>query len=77
MRLLPVGGDGTLRIFPREVRVGGYAVPAGTEVWCYMYAAHRSASYWKDPDSFRPVGYVGHACSSFKIWRALLFERSE
>lgn len=56
MRLLPVGGDGTLRIFPREVRVGGYAVPAGTEVWCYMYATHRSPSFWDDPDSFRPVG---------------------
>jgi cytochrome P450 len=34
--------------------LGGYAVPAGTDVFISPYFIHRHPDYWQDADSFRP-----------------------
>ena len=34
--------------------LGGYAVPAGTDVLLCLYLLHRHPRYWKEPEAFRP-----------------------
>ncbi len=58
MRLLPVAADGTLRVFPRDMQLGPYRVPAGTEIWVYLYAIHNSSRCWEQPEQFLPVGFA-------------------
>jgi hypothetical protein len=55
MRLLPVSGDGISRVFPHDVVLGGFQIPAGTTVWMYMYAIHSSSRVWAAPDQYMPV----------------------
>lgn len=38
--------------------LGGTAVPAGTLVWCSMWAAHRDPRWYPEPDAFRPQRWL-------------------
>ena len=54
----------TMRLYPpawaigREatspVRIGGYDVPAGTQLWAAQWVVHRDARFFPDPERFRP-----------------------
>lgn len=54
----------TLRLYPpafattREttepVTLGGYELPAGTQVMCSQWVLHRDGRFWDEPDSFDP-----------------------
>jgi len=56
--------DEALRMYPpgwllsrrtiAEDTLGGYTVPAGTDVLLCLYLLHRHPRYWKEPDAFRP-----------------------
>jgi cytochrome P450 len=60
--------DETLRLYPpgwllsrRTIRpdvLGGYEVPAGTDVLLSPYLLHRHPRYWKDPDGFKPERFA-------------------
>ncbi|KAJ3335775.1 hypothetical protein HDU93_004441 [Gonapodya sp. JEL0774] len=41
------------RVAPRDTVLGGYQIPAGTEVNVCRYALHRGP-WWKNPDDFNP-----------------------
>ena len=41
-----------------DCTVGGYAVPAGSNVQLCCYAAHRDARYFPEPDRFRPERWL-------------------
>lgn len=59
----------TLRLYPaapmiprravREATVGGYTVPAGSEVIVWVYFTHRDAREFPEPDAFRPERFEG------------------
>jgi cytochrome P450 len=59
----------TLRLYPaapmiprravREATVGGYVVPAGSEVIVWVYFTHRDARAFPDPEAFRPARFLG------------------
>jgi cytochrome P450 len=34
--------------------LGGYVVPAGSNVMINIYGLHRHPAYWRDPDAFQP-----------------------
>jgi cytochrome P450 len=38
----------------REVIVGGYRIPAGTNVMVGVYALHHDPTLWTDPETFNP-----------------------
>lgn len=42
-------------------RLGGYHVPAGTDIFICPYLLHRHARHWQDPDEFRPERFVAVA----------------
>ncbi|NUQ75647.1 MAG: cytochrome P450 [Polyangiaceae bacterium] len=37
-----------------DCEIGGYHVPAGTQVWISQYVMHRDPRYFNDPEVFRP-----------------------
>ena len=45
-------------VFPRRAleadELGGYAVPAGTDILLPTYVIHRHPRYWREPEAFRP-----------------------
>ncbi|GBG70035.1 hypothetical protein CBR_g4863 [Chara braunii] len=53
MRLYTIGG-----FFSRETmhdaKLGGYAIPQGTTVFCNIYGVHRNPDVYPDPETFRP-----------------------
>ena len=53
MRLLPpVYGVGREAV--EEVEIGGYTIPAGSNVGLHFYRAHRHPDFWNDPEKFDP-----------------------
>ena len=77
MRRLPVTRmviEESLRLYPpvwmlprRAVdrdEIGGYDVPAGSEVLLSVYSMHRHRSFWQAPEDFRPERFApGHGAS--------------
>jgi len=53
LRLYPPGWLLSRRTLAADV-LGGYEIPAGTDVLLSPYLLHRHPKFWKDPDSFRP-----------------------
>jgi cytochrome P450 len=53
LRLYPPGWLMTRRALGDD-RIGGYAVPAGTEIYISPYLIHRNPLLWDDPDRFDP-----------------------
>ncbi len=41
--------------------LGGYHVPAGTDIFVCPYLLHRHAGHWQDPDEFRPARFDASA----------------
>ncbi len=64
----------TLRLYPaapalarkavRDATVGGFAVPAGSEVMVWIYFTHRDRRAFPDPEAFRPERFEGAAEAS-------------
>jgi cytochrome P450 len=56
--------DETQRMYPQqwlasrrsleEDEIGGYRIPAGTDIFYSPYHAHRHPDFWDDPEEFRP-----------------------
>jgi enediyne biosynthesis protein E7 len=57
LRLYPPGWLLSRRTIEADV-LGGYPVPAGTNVLLPLYLLHRHPRFWKDPDSFRPERFA-------------------
>jgi len=53
LRLYPPGWLLSRRTGAADV-LGGFEVPAGTNVLLPLYLLHRHPRYWKEPDAFRP-----------------------
>ena len=57
MRLYPPAWS-----FAREavtpIEMGGYQIPAGSEVRVVTYAVHRDARWWPNPEAFQPERYL-------------------
>ena len=47
---------------PREtqqtVKLGGYTIPKGTQLYSFIYQVHHDKAYWKDPEKFRPERFL-------------------
>ncbi|PVD23391.1 hypothetical protein C0Q70_16660 [Pomacea canaliculata] len=56
-RLYPIT-YATSRILPRDLEVGGYNIPAGTHIQANLYGMFRDASYFPDPESFKPERWL-------------------
>ena len=57
MRLYPPGWLFTRRAL-KDDRLGGYHVPAGTDVFICPYLLHRHPGHWERPDHFDPERFV-------------------
>ena len=57
LRLYPPGWLLSRRTIEADV-LGGYPVPAGTNVLLPLYLLHRHPQFWKDPESFRPERFA-------------------
>ncbi|HTY94971.1 MAG TPA: cytochrome P450 [Steroidobacteraceae bacterium] len=53
LRLYPPGWVLSRRSVEADV-LGGYEIPAGTDVLLSPYLLHRHPQYWKEPEAFRP-----------------------
>jgi enediyne biosynthesis protein E7 len=57
LRLYPPGWLLSRRTIEADV-LGGYPVPAGTNVLLPLYLLHRHPRFWKEPESFRPERFA-------------------
>jgi hypothetical protein len=58
MRLYPPAW-GVSREAIEECEIGGYSVPAGTQVLIVLWAMHRDPRYFEDPETFEPARWEG------------------
>lgn len=54
MRMFPVGGSGIGRYADRDIELGGYLIPKGTEVAVCLHTMHNVPWNFPDPDAFKP-----------------------
>jgi cytochrome P450 len=47
-----------------EMTIGGYRVPAGTQVMISPWVTHRDPAYFPEPEAFRPERWSDHSSSS-------------
>jgi len=57
LRLYPPGWLLSRRTIEADV-LGGYPVPAGTNVLLPLYLVHRHPAFWKDPEAFSPERFA-------------------
>ena len=57
LRLYPPGWVLSRRTIEADV-LGGYPVPAGTNVLLPLYLLHRHAHFWKNPEAFEPERFA-------------------
>ena len=57
LRLYPPGWLLSRRAIEADV-LGGYEIPAGSDVLLPLYLLHRHPRYWQDPDVFRPERFA-------------------
>ena len=57
LRLYPPGWVLSRRTIEADV-LGGYPVPAGTNVLLPLYLLHRHAHFWKNPETFEPERFA-------------------
>ena len=57
MRLYPPAYTMT-RLAEEDTIIGGYPVPAGSEVVLWIYWAHHDPRWWPDPEAFRPERFT-------------------
>ena len=57
LRLYPPGWVLSRRTIAAD-ELGGYPVPAGTNVLLPLYLLHRHPQFWKDPESFEPERFA-------------------
>ena len=48
----------------QDVELGGYRIPAGTQVWGSIYAVHHDARFWDSPNEFIPERFLPQADGS-------------
>jgi cytochrome P450 len=58
MRLYPPAW-GVSREAIEECEIGGYRVPAGTQLLIVLWAMHRDPRYFRDPETFEPARWEG------------------
>ena len=63
LRLYPPGWLLTRRSLAAST-IGGYALPAGTDVLVSPYLVQRHPRYWPDPDEFDPDRFLPPACAA-------------
>lgn len=63
LRLYPPGWLLTRRSLAAST-IGGYALPAGTDVLVSPYLVQRHPRYWPDPDAFDPDRFLPPACAA-------------
>jgi cytochrome P450 len=52
--MYPVAAAGTSRTAPASMRLGGYHIPAGTQLWVPLHVLLNSPHNWDRPDAFLP-----------------------
>ena len=67
MRLYPPGWLLTRRSVDEDV-LGGYLVPAGTDVMLSPYLIQRHPAYWPDPEAYRPERFLPEAEAAREKW---------
>lgn len=51
------------RTNPASVTLGGYTIPAGTNLMLSIYGVHRSPRYWPEPEKFDPDRFAPDAAA--------------
>lgn len=67
MRLYPPGWLLTRRSVDEDV-LGGYAVPAGTDIMLSPYLIQRHPRWWPEPEAFRPERFLPEAEAAREKW---------
>jgi cytochrome P450 len=63
MRLYPPAW-GVSRESIVECEIGGYRVPAGTQLLIVLWAMHKDPGYFRDPEAFEPARWEGGLAKS-------------
>ncbi|WP_291412820.1 cytochrome P450 [Actinophytocola sp.] len=56
-RMYPQQWQGWRRALEDD-EIGGYRIPAGTDIFFSPYHMHRHPDFWEDPDEFRPDRFI-------------------
>lgn len=67
LRLNPVLPD-VMRILKRPMTIGGVDLPAGVGAAPNIFAAHRRADVWPEPERFRPERFLGTRPSPYEFF---------
>ena len=59
MRLTPTASGGSLRVLKKDMKLGDYNLPAGTNLQIHFFSQHRNPKYWDRPLEFLPVRLSG------------------
>ncbi|OWM74472.1 hypothetical protein CDL15_Pgr003975 [Punica granatum] len=57
-RLYPAAPLSAAREFTKDCTVGGYDIPAGSQLIVNLHKLHRDPRVWEDPDEFRPERFL-------------------
>ncbi|KAI4366402.1 hypothetical protein MLD38_022283 [Melastoma candidum] len=58
LRLYPAAPVSVPRLSTRDITIGGYHVPAGTQIITNLMKLHRDPATWSDPEEFRPERFL-------------------
>ena len=72
LRLCPPAAV-VVRMAMTDVVVGGYRIPAGTNLLACVYAVHRDPALWESPTSFDPDRFAPQRMKSIDRWQYLPF----
>eukprot|EP00731_Ephydatia_muelleri_P031105 Em0022g619a len=64
---------GTSRVIDEDIEIGGYHIPAKTQVIFSTYTASRNSKYVEDPTSFRPERWTRDSAESIDPFVSLPF----
>ncbi|KAL9260071.1 Ent-kaurene oxidase, chloroplastic-like protein [Drosera capensis] len=62
-----------LRFVHEDTQIGGYHVPAGSEITVNIYGCNRDNTWWKNPKEWNPERFLNDKIGAQDIYRTMAF----